>query len=59
MDKRESDMSPRKKGFIIAGVIILVLIGIIIGVRYFKEEEVEESAAGVVPVEVEEVQPGM
>ncbi|HHV34067.1 MAG TPA: efflux RND transporter periplasmic adaptor subunit [Syntrophomonadaceae bacterium] len=58
MDKRESDMSPRKKGFIITGVIILVLIGIIIGVRYFKEEEVEESAAGVVPVEVEEVQPG-
>lgn len=58
VDASTSPVSPRKKGFIITGVIILILIGIIIGVRYFKKESVEESAVGVVPVEVAEVQTG-
>ena len=57
-DESTAPMSPRKKGFIITGVIILILIGIIIGVRYFKKEDVEESAVSVVPVEVAEVQTG-
>ena len=57
-DESTAPMSPRKKGFIITGVIVLILIGIIIGVRYFKKEDVEESAVSVVPVEVAEVQTG-
>jgi RND family efflux transporter MFP subunit len=57
-DASTAPVSPRKKGFIITGIIVLILIGIIIGVHYFKEEDAEESAAGVVPVEVAEVQTG-
>jgi multidrug efflux pump subunit AcrA (membrane-fusion protein) len=57
-DESTAPMSPRKKGFIIIGVIVLILIGIIFGVRYFKKEDVEESAVSVVPVEVAEVQTG-
>ncbi len=57
-DESTAPTSPRKKGFIIIGVIVLILIGIIFGVRYFKKEDVEESAVSVVPVEVAEVQTG-
>jgi multidrug efflux pump subunit AcrA (membrane-fusion protein) len=57
-DESTTPMSLRKKGFIITGVIVLILIGIIIGVRYFNKDDVEESAVSVVPVEVAEVQTG-